>query len=81
MGKMNKPKSFTIISALVSFFLWGCDFLDTDTQKIVGHLYVNHAQSSSRGYVLVIMDGSGLNDNISEDYIQTINGDDTSLLI
>ena len=66
---------------LITFFLSGCDFLDTDTQKIVGNLYVNYAQSISKGYILVVMDGSGQNDNISEDYIRNITGNDTVLLI
>jgi len=81
MDKANKLKSYTFISILIAFFLCGCDFLDTDTQKVVGYLYVNYAQSASNGYVLVVMDGSGQNDNISEDYIQTLTGDDTVLLI
>ncbi|MBS1755582.1 MAG: hypothetical protein JST34_16200 [Bacteroidetes bacterium] len=81
MDKANKIRIVSIIAALFMFLFWGCNFLDTDTQKIVGNLYVNYARSDSKGYILVVMDGSGLNDNISENYIQVIKGNDTVLVI
>ena len=66
------------------FFLFfiSCDFLSTDDQKIVGNLYIISPYSeTNRRQLFVYVDGSGINDNIIEENVSNIQGDDSMLVV
>ena len=80
LGIKNKGLKSTFLYLLVLFC--SCDFLSTRTDKLIGNIYINNAYPNNIStYHLLYIDSSGINDNVIEENILNIIGNENLLLV
>jgi hypothetical protein len=72
----------TLLFCVTVFSSLSCDLITTKSDKIVGNIYVvNPKTQPDSGYTLIYMNRTGNNENILNEYVSFIKGNDTLLLV